>query len=288
MKNYRLIVTAIIAIGIILIGTSNPATNFYKTTNLIGNGINQNQDLKDESHKNNSKDKKIEDNKIENNQRNDNKEKKEVEKKFLICIDPGHQEKGNSSLEPIGPDSPNKKAKVSSGATGVATKKPEYILNLEASTVLKHILEGKGYEVIMTRETNNVDISNAQRAILANDKNADMVIRIHGDSIDNSSKTGASILIPEEGGKYTQAIFDKSDKCASLVSKKMKDAGINVNGIFQRGDLTGFNWSKVPVILIEMGFLSNYNEDLMLSNPDYQRKLMQSVADGVEEYLNTK
>ena len=68
----------------------------------------------------------------------------------------------------------------------------------------------------------------------------------------------------------------------------MQNAGIGLNGIFQRGDLTGFNWSKVPVVLIEMGFMSNYNEDQMMSNPDYQKKLMQSVADGVEEYFKTK
>jgi len=63
----------------------------------------------------------------------------------------------------------------------------------------------------------------------------------------------------------------------------MEKSNIQVNGIFQRDDLTGFNWSKVPVVLVEMGFLSNYNEDQMMSNPDYQRKLMQSIADGLEE-----
>lgn len=264
MKNYKLIVTAIIAIGIILIGTSNPITNFYKSTSLIGKGIYENKDQKEEKNKN------------------------YTEKKFLICIDPGHQEKGDGNLEPVAPGASSKKARVSSGATGVATKKPEYILNLETSIVLKHILEGKGFDVIMTRDINNINISNSERAILANDKKADMVIRIHGDSIDNSSKTGASILIPEEGGRYTEPIYENSNKCATLVQKNMKEAGIEINGIFQRGDLTGFNWSTVPVILVEMGFLSNYNEDLMLSNPGYQRKLMQSVADGVEEYFMTK
>lgn len=266
MKKYRVIVTALIAIGILIIGSSNPVVNLYKSTNLISKGI---IDNKDKDGKN-----------------NDNESK--LEKKFLICIDPGHQKKADSNLEQIGPGSSSKKARVSSGATGVATKKPEYILNLETSVVLKHILEGKGYNVIMTRESNDVNISNSERAIFANEKNADMVIRIHGDSIDNSSKTGASILIPKEGGTYTQPIFEDSNRCASFVEKNMKLSGINVNGVFQRGDLTGFNWSKVPVVLIEMGFLSNYNEDLMLSNPDYQRKLMQSVADGVEEYFKTE
>lgn len=262
MKKYRLLATAIIAIGIIVIGTSDPIKSIYKSTNLISLGI--------------------------NSENKEEVETTEKEKKFLICIDPGHQEKGDPNLEPVAPGSYQKKARVSSGATGVSTKKPEYILNLEASLVLKHILEEKGYTVIMTRETHDVNISNSERAIYANEQNADMVIRIHADSLDNSSKTGASILIPEEGGKYTAPIFEESNDCAGFIKTNMQNAGIGLNGIFQRGDLTGFNWSKVPVVLIEMGFMSNYNEDQMMSNPDYQKKLMQSVADGVEEYFKTK
>jgi N-acetylmuramoyl-L-alanine amidase len=258
MKKYRLLVTIIIAMGIIIIGTTNPITNLYKGTNLINKGINPKAQP--------------------NNQKNNPKD-------LLICIDPGHQEKGDKTLEPVAPGSSQSKAKVSSGASGVATKKPEYMLNLEASTVLKHILEGKGYRVIMTRETNDVNISNAQRAIIANEKNADMVIRVHADSLDNSSKTGASILISSKDNNYTSSIYEKSNNCAKSVSEHMKKAGIELNGIFERGDLTGFNWSKVPVVLVEMGFLSNYNEDHMMSSPQYQRKLMQSIADGVEAYF---
>ncbi|MGL5347814.1 MAG: N-acetylmuramoyl-L-alanine amidase [Peptostreptococcaceae bacterium] len=252
MKKYRLLVTVIIAMGIILIGTSNPITNFYKSTNLINRGLNP----------------------------------KTQEKQYVICIDPGHQEKGDSKLEPVAPGSGQQKARVSSGATGVATKKPEYVLNLEASTVLKHILEGKGYKVIMTRESHNVNISNSERAIFANEQNVDMVIRVHADSIDNSGKTGASILIPAKESKYTGGIYNSSNECAELVKESMEKSGIKVNGIFERGDLTGFNWSKVPVVLVEMGFLSNYNEDRMMASPEYQRILMQSVADGVENYFN--
>lgn len=156
---------------------------------------------------------------------------------------------------------------------------------MEASIVLKHILENKGYNVVMTRERHDINISNAERAILANDKNADMVIRVHADSLDNSGKTGASILIPQKDGQYTSKIFEDSNKCALDIKDALEKENIQVNGIFERNDLTGFNWSKVPVVLIEMGFMSNYNEDLMMSNPEYQRKMMQSVADGLETYL---
>ncbi|MEG0180730.1 MAG: N-acetylmuramoyl-L-alanine amidase [Peptostreptococcaceae bacterium] len=258
MKNYKFLVMAIIALGVVFLGTSNPITNLYKSTNFINKDKQENKDL---------------------NVKN---------KKYTICIDPGHQEKGDSNLEAIGPGSNSKKARVSSGATGIATKKPEYKLNLEASIVLKHILENKGYTVFMTRESHDVNISNAERAIFANEKNVDMVIRVHADSIDNSSKIGASLLIPQKDGKYTSRIYKESSKCANYIENEMKNMNINLNGIFERGDLTGFNWSEVPVVLIEMGFMSNYNEDLMMSSPEYQRKIMQTVADGVETYLKGK
>lgn len=261
MKRYKVLAVFIIIIGIIIISKSQQLNDLYKGTSFLNRGINQDEKLKSD---------------------NPN------QKKFLICIDPGHQSKGDSNPEPVAPGSSQQKARVSSGATGVATKKPEYILNLEASIVLQHILEGKGYEVIMTRESHDVNISNSERAILANQKNADMVIRIHADSLDNSGKTGASILIPAKDSKYTSNIFEDSSNCAELIKKDFQNNGIQINGIFERNDLTGFNWSKVPVVLIEMGFLSNYNEDQMMSNLEYQRKLMQSVADGVEQYFKTK
>lgn len=277
LKKYRILVLSIMTIAIIIIFTSNPIINLNKGTGLIGNIIKQSEQSNNEKE---SKDSKVND--------NSTKEKEnDSQKEILICIDPGHQEKGDRRPEQVAPGSGQTKARVSSGATGVSTKKPEYILNLEASMVLKHILEGKGYNIVMTRESHNVNISNAERAQLANDKNAKMVIRIHADSISNPSKTGASILIPAKDGKYTTSIYEESSKCANLVQEKMKNDGININGIFERNDLTGFNWSKVPVILIEMGFLSNHSEDQMMSNPEYQRKLMQSVADGVEEYFLT-
>ena len=290
MKKYRILVGIIMALSIIIIGTSEPAKNLYKASNLISKGI------------------KVDD-------------KKKIEKDILICIDPGHQEKGDSNSEPVAPGSYVKKARVSSGATGVATKKPEYILNLEASTVLKHILEGKGYKVIMTRlvskplksklnleastvlkhilegkgykvimtrESHDVNISNSERAIFANNNKADMVVRVHADSLNNPGKTGASILIPAKESKYTTAIYEDSQNCANLISSKMKEAGIKVNGVFERGDLTGFNWSQVPVVLVEMGFLSNYTEDQMMSNPEYQTKLMQAISDGLDEYFANK
>ena len=70
------------------------------------------------------------------------------------------------------------------------------------------------------------------------------------------------------------------------LSKVEVRENIKVNGVFERKDITGFNWSKVPVVILEMGFMSNYTEDTMLSNPDYQKKLMNCVSEAIDEYQN--
>lgn len=266
MKIYKISLSIIIILGIMFIGSSDPMKNLYKNSTSIITGLRLDDKNKDSTEKENTK-------------------SKEKVEKYLICIDPGHQAKGDWKSEPIGPGSPYQKARVSSGTVGISTKKPEYVLNLETSEILKHILISKGFEVIMTRESHDVNISNMERATFANNNNANMVIRIHADGSDDTSITGASILIPSQKGKYTSSIFEASYECANLIKNKMDVRGFKVNGIFERDDLTGFNWSKVPVVLVEMGFMSNYNEDEMMSNKEYQRKMMQSIADGVEEYF---
>ena len=49
--------------------------------------------------------------------------------------------------------------------------------------------------------------------------------------------------------------------------------------------MTGFNWSKTPVTLVELGYMTNIDEDKKLSNPIYIKKLMNDIADGIQVYL---
>lgn len=206
---------------------------------------------------------------------------------FVVCIDPGHQAKGDPKGEPIAPGSANKKARVASGTTGVATKKPEYAVNMEAGLILKELLVQKGYEVVMTREVNEVNVSNVERAEIANKAKADMTIRLHCDSIGNGGKSGAVLIVPSKSGKHTAGIYKPSYDYAQLLKKALEGKGVKVNGIFERGDMTGFNWSQVPVIIFEMGFMSNWNEDRMLSDKGYQQKLMEAVVEALDAYNQT-
>jgi len=96
----------------------------------------------------------------------------------VIVIDAGHQTRAMSATEPNGPGSKTRKAKVTGGATGVATHLPEYKLNLIVAKKLKKELTSRGYKVIMVRTKNNVRLSNVDRAKIANKYKADAFIRI--------------------------------------------------------------------------------------------------------------
>lgn len=203
-----------------------------------------------------------------------------------IFIDPGHQSKSNNQQEPIAPNSQETKEKMSYGTTGVATGVPEYKLNLQVSLRLRQLLESKGAKVVMSRETNEVNSGNVERAKMANESNAQLVVRIHADGIDNSSVKGLSVLTP--GNKYiSDANMLKNSRTAAekILKSTISSTGAVSRGVVARDDLTGFNWSTVPVILIEMGFMTNADEDRLLNTAEYQDKLASGMVKGMEDYF---
>lgn len=202
-----------------------------------------------------------------------------------IGLDPGHQARGNSSQEPVAPGSSEMKAKVSSGTQGVASGVPEYAVNLQVALKLRELLQDAGAEVIMTRDTNDVDISNSERAQMMNDAGVDLVVRIHCNGENDSSRTGAFILVPS--GSYTTAIQEKSRQAAEAVLPAfIESTGANSLGYSERSDQTGFNWSSVPVINIEMGHMSNAGEDQKLVSEAYQDLCAQGIANGLRAYFS--
>ena len=208
---------------------------------------------------------------------------------FVIVIDPGHQAKANLEQEPIGPDARETKYKVTGGTTGVVTGKPEYVLTLEAANLLKAHLEKKGFQVILTRTSHDVDISNRERAEIANRHGADLFVRLHADGSESSETSGFSVLVLQRI-IHTQRLFTK---IVTVLHKSFsptisKEIPIHQNGLFFRNDMSGFNWSKVPVILPEIGFMTNHEEDKKLSDEAYLTHVMELLASGIEEYVKEK
>lgn len=202
----------------------------------------------------------------------------------VIVINPGHQGKGNNSKEAIGPGASTMKPKVASGATGIYSKKPESQITLEIGMKLKSELENRGYTVIMTRTSQNVNISNQQRASIGNQGNA--VIHLHCDSINSSSVRGAHTIAPSKNNPYCPSIYDLSSSLARhVINQYCQSTGIKNRGVDYRNDLTGINWSKVPSIYIEMGFISNEQEDRLLNDSSFQNKCAVGIANGIDAYF---
>jgi len=204
---------------------------------------------------------------------------------YVVCIDPGHQSRSDSKTEPIGPGSAVRKPRITGGTTGAFTGAPEYETVLQIATNLKTRLEAAGVTVVMTRTTNDENLSNAERAQLANAARADLLVRLHADSSTNEELAGISTLYPAASA-WTQPIAESSKRAADLVQSAVVKRTRAVNaGVAERGDLAGFNWSTVPAVLVAVGYPSNRVEDRLLISPNYQDTLAQGMADGILTYL---
>ena len=198
-----------------------------------------------------------------------------------IGIDPGHQAHSNSAQEPVSPGSKETKAKVSSGTQGVKTRVPEYEVNLQVALLLKDALEAQGATVYMTRDTNDVDISNVERAEMMNELGVDVVLRLHCNGSTNQSTSGIGLYVKSsgEGAEESYAISEV------LIAAMGEATGANTESVHVRDSYSGLNWSTVPSILVEMGYMSNPDEDEKLCSPEYQSELVHGMVDGLIAYF---
>ncbi len=203
-----------------------------------------------------------------------------------ILIDSGHQGKGNLEKEPIAPGSTEMKTKVTYGTTGVATGIPEYVFTLEIGLKLKESLKEVGAEVFLVREDHNVNFSNRERALMGNDLDVDLIIKIHADGADDENVRGISILYPSKDSEHTEMIAERSQLAAAYILEGLiKNTLAMSRGLKERKDITGFNWSEVPVILIECGYMSNPQDDELLNSPAYQEQLIKGILEGTITYF---
>ena len=212
-----------------------------------------------------------------------------VQNKALIVIDAGHQAYANTGREPIGPGSSTYKMKVTAGTSGVVTGIAERDLNLAVSLKLQSELERRGYTVIMVRTSNNVNMSNAERAQIANNYNADAFIRIHANGSSNRNVSGALTMCMTPSNPYNAYLWGRSYSLSRCVLDGLcRATGAANKGVSQVDNMSGINWSRVPVTIVEMGFMSNPAEDRLMATDSYRNKLARGIADGIENYLNSR
>lgn len=202
----------------------------------------------------------------------------------VVCIDPGHQLHEDSSPDPIGPGSTITKACVSSGTSG-AVAGPEHAVVLDVGLRLRDLLTSQGITVVMTHTTADVHICNSERAIIGNQANVDLCIRLYCDA---GSAHLSFMLYPAEIEGWTDDIYDESLKAAGIVQAAFAAYnGFPDGGLTPRSDMTGFNWSDVPVILPEMLKMQNLDDDILASTPEFRQKMAEGLAIGIVEYLET-
>ena len=209
---------------------------------------------------------------------------------FTVVIDPGHQGPSvdMSASEPMAPGSSQTKPKATSGTQGNFSGVPEYELNLQVSVLLQEELVNRGYHVVMTRTDNETAISNSERAILATEQNADITVRIHANSDGSSSASGALTMAPTSANQYLSSeIIEKSNTLAScIISHYCTSTGLENRGVISSDNMTGTNWSTVPVAILEMGFMSNQSDDLYITNSANHPIMVSGIADGIDEYFS--
>lgn len=163
-------------------------------------------------------------------------------------------------------------------------------INLEVSRRLTFMLEQAGADVVMTREADvwlaNPDAPHKKRSDLlnrvniANNKNANVFISIHTNSfpVDPSEK-GAQV--------FSQPGDEKSKLLAQCVQAELKRILNNTDRQPKQIDYFIRN-SKVPAVIVEMGFLSNQKDEKLLLDSAYQSKMAYAIYCGLVKYFSEK
>ena len=151
-------------------------------------------------------------------------------------------------------------------------------INLAVVLRMKSLLEELGAEVMLTREEDET-LSLDERVGIANSMEADLYVSIHCNYYeDDASISGLECYYFEEsdsGKKYAEKILEKIEDSGNVVTRNVKESEFYV-----------LKWTKIPAVLVEIGYLSNARESQLLVDAEYQETMANELTEGILKALN--
>ena len=219
-------------------------------------------------------------------EKEEEKEPEQQKRTQTVVIDPGHSAVVAEGTEPLGPGSTENKAADTSGTSGTVSGLAEYELTLSVSQKLRDVLQDRGYTVLMTRESNDVPVSCIERADVANNAGADAFVRIHANGSEDSSVKGAMTICITPDNPFYPELYEQARALSDCIINKLSEsAGCENDGVWETDSMSGNNWSQVPATIVEMGYMTNPEEDALMATEDYQNKIVRGIADGIDQYF---
>ncbi len=226
-----------------------------------------------------------------------------VEKEtHIVYLDPAKQISEDLTFEPVSPEveaengvtnatmtnATGMKKKMTASAVGVDSGVFEYEITLNIAQYLNAELVKRGYTVFMSRTTNNVDLSNAKRAQMANACDAEVYLKIEAAAAKDPTVSGILGFITTSTNSHTASRYQNNfELCYDVLKETCENTGSKRLGIYETDDLTALNYTDIPSTVINVGFLSNELDDRSLNTEEYQKKIAQGLANGIDLYFES-
>ena len=125
-----------------------------------------------------------------------------------------------------------------------------------------------------------------ERALVANSYDTAVYIRVHANSDDNSSLKGVMTICQTRDNPYIADLYNTNFRLSNIILESVVEStGAKNTGIWETDTMTGTNWCKYPTTILEMGFMSNAEEDRIMQDPSYQDKIALGTANGIDRFL---
>lgn len=153
-------------------------------------------------------------------------------------------------------------------------------INLEIALKLQEVLHENGYSVLMTREDDN-SLSLRERSDFANEKEADLFISLHQNCYaQDASVHGIEVY-------YNSDKTTNDQQLAQMIQESLiNETGAKNRGIHSDNGLVVTRETIMPAVLVETAFISNDDELDLIMSDDYQNKVVNGIAAGIENFLN--